>query len=415
MRHRPTLALLAGTALTLPGLTQTRTGDAALLATACNTFAADLHARLAGKGAPDAGPGSIALALLMLLPGTRGPTEQEIATVLHLPADLRGARLHAAAQRLIEDLDLGGKGRHDTDGPMLRIANDLWTQDGFPVVAEYRHLLTASYGAMHHALDFVGDPAGALRTINAHVAGLTNQRIPELLTPDLITPQTCVVITNAMWLKAQWQHAFPASSTSPAAFTLADGTAADVPMMHTTESFDYAETDAWQSLVLPFAHCQLVCELVLPRPGHELAAAERVLLTDGHAGALRREVVRVDLPRFRVAGSHRLAKVLAAMGMPSAFDPTRADFTGLTAQRKLVVDDVVHQVWVQVDETGAEAAAATAIVMKRGSKPTAGKPKVFTADRPFAFVLRDRTTGLVLFHGRVTDPRLAPAAARPVR
>jgi serpin B len=115
--------------------------------------------------------------------------------------------------------------------------------------------------------------------------------------------------------------------------------------------------------------------------------------------------VRIELPRFAVTGSHGLKPALAALGLRAAFDPGRADFTGITTDEPLVIDDVVHQAWIQVDEEGAEAAAATAIVMKVGSKRPDGEPKLFRADHPFAFGLRDRKTGLLLFVGRVTDPR----------
>lgn len=411
---RPTLALVSFSSLLIPANAQAEARDARLLATACNQFAADLHGKLAGSG-PTASPASIGLALLMLVPGARGDTEKELVAVLHLPEELRGARLHAAAKDLLERIGVVQKGTHDTDGPQLRLANDLWTQTGYPIVADYTSLLRTSYGAMHHDVAFRESAAAARKTINAHIAGVTNQRIAELLTPDLVTPATRVVLTNAIWLKAAWLHAFHENATAPGPFTLADGTAIEVPTMRLVESFAYAETDDWQCVVLPFAHCNLQCELVLPRPGRSLGGAEHALLTGADTALLASEIVQVRLPRFRVAGAHQLRAPLEALGLHCAFDATRADFSGISPTKELVVDDVVHQTWIQVDEAGAEAAAATAVVMKAGSAARPREPKVFAAERPFAFVLRDRTTGLVLFLGRVDDPRQAPTAARPAR
>lgn len=412
---QPLAVLACLSTLLFTAAAQDRAGDARLLASACNRFAADLHGQLVAKGAPTSSPASIGLALLMLLPGARGDTERELAAVLHLPDDLRGPRLHAAAADLLERLPVVRKGAHDTNGPQLRLANDLWTQSGWPVVTAYQQLLRTSYGAMHHEVGFASDPEAARQKINAHIAGLTNDRIPELLTPDLVMRSTRVVLTNAIWLKVAWLHSFHAGATQPRPFTLADGTAITVPTMLHTEGYSYAETDDWQCVVLPFAGCELVAEFLLPRPGRTLAAAEGALLAGDHAAKLAAESVQVMLPRFRVAAAHRLREPLLALGMRAAFDATRADFTGITPKRELVVDDVVHQTWIQVDEEGCEAAAATAVVMKATAAVRPREPKVFTADRPFAFTLRERTTGLVLFLGRVDDPRQAPAAARPAR
>lgn len=396
----------------VPLVAQTTPPDAKLLAAACNQFAVDLHGRLAAKGAPTASPGSIALALLMVVPGARGDTEKELIAVLRLPDELRGDRLHRAAKDLIAGLAIAPKGKGEP--AQLRIVNDLWAQSGYPILPDYSGLLRSSYGAAAHDVPFATDPDGARRKINAHIADATNQRIPELLTPDLVSRDTCVVLTNAIWLKAAWQNAFPEGRTKPATFTLGSGAAVEVPTMHTGETFAYAETDAWQCVVLPFAGCDVVAEFVLPRPGKALADAERALLAGEHEKLLAAEHVQVALPKFRTTGSHRLREVLMALGLRAAF-ASGADFTGITARRELIIDDVVHQTWIQVDEAGAEAAAATAVVMKRGSAAGPGKQKVFAADRPFAFTLRDRGTGLVLFVARVEDPRVAPAAAQAAR
>lgn len=398
---------LFAAALPLPALAQHTPSDNKRLATACNQFAADLHAQLGTAQAPTCSPGSIAIALLMLLPGARGETATELEKVLHLPADLRGPRLSAAARALLQQVGLlreGSPRRNQRPSPLV-ITNDLWVQKGLPVVPGYADLLRTSFAAAERDIDFAADAEAARAAINAHIAKATNDRIRDLLEPGMILPQTRVVLTNALWFKAAWEHQFAKSGTEDRPFTLASGEAVQVPTMRQTQFFGYAESDAWQVLTMPFAVGGIECEVVVPRPGATLAAAERALLGRAYGEAIAYERVNVELPRFRVAASHRLAGPLAALGLQAAFDSARADFTGIVTGEPLVIDDVVHQTWIQVDEEGAEAAAATATVLKAGAAMPQGEPKQFRADRPFAFGLRDRTTGLLLFVGRVADPR----------
>ncbi len=400
------LALLAATTTAQDAAT-----DAKTLATACNRFAADLHAAMAPNGAPTASPGSIAIALCMLLPGARGETAAELQKALHLPVEFTGDRLHVAAARMLDDLGIRTP-RPDAESTVLKVTNDLWTARSFEVVPAYAELLRTSFAASHHSVDFAGDPQAARAAINAHVKTHTNGRIPELVPVDLIGRDTRVVLTNAIWLKAAWLHAFAERGTKPAPFHFADGSSADVPTMQIANEFAFAENDAWQCVVLPFDDHALVCEVILPRAGHTLTEAEAVLLQGTHLATLAEARVHVKLPRFRTMGSCRLREALLALGIRSAFGG--ADFSGIATNEPLVVGDVVHQTWIQVDEKGAEAAGATAVVLKRGGE--AAKPvHTFTADRPFAFTLRDRRTGLVLFLGRVDDPRATAATVPPMK
>ncbi|MBL8755982.1 MAG: serpin family protein [Planctomycetes bacterium] len=412
MRLMPTSFLLACFAITgaAPQARAQAEADAKTLAAACNQFAADLHAKLAVNGPPTCSPTSIAMALTMLLPGARGTTADELRTALHLPAEFTGTRLHAAAARLLDDLGIRTP-RQDAESTQLQVTNDLWTARELKAVPAFAAVLRESFAAGHHTVDFAGDPPAALATINRHVAKATRDRIPELLTPDLVTRDTRVVLTNTIWLKAAWLHAFAERGTRPAPFHLDDGSTAEVPTMAVADEFGYAESDAWQCVVLPFDDSSLGFELVLPKAGTTLVAAEAALLR-GEPGQKAAETrVLVKLPRFKIAAAHRLRAVLQELGVRTAFG-AGADFSGIAAER-LMVDDVVHQTWIQVDEKGCEAAGATAVVLKRGGR--AGKAIEFVADRPFAFTLRDRRTGLVLFVGRVVDPRQAPDAAAPAK
>lgn len=380
------------------------TDDAQLLATACNRFGAALHAQLQPGGNPTASPASIALALLLLEPGARGATHDELVRVLQLPKELRGKRLHDAVHALLRASALVSEGKPDVDAPALRLANDLWNQQGQPLVPDYVRVLTQSLLAGQHDVDFASDPEAARQRINAHIAKATNDRIRELLPKDLIDASTALVLTNALWLKGAWLHPFAKGRTGDAPFRLTPKETVPVPTMHVTEEFAFAETAQWQAVALPFAGGTLQAEFVVPKDGAELAAVERAAVAGEHLAAMQHDRVHVQLPRFRTASMHRLKQPLQALGLRAAFGDGEVDFRGIEPSNKLVVAEVVHQTWVQCDEDGVEAAAATAVVMKRTAAP-AGDPKAFVADRPFAFVLRDVRTGLVLFTGRVTDPR----------
>lgn len=382
----------------------TVTEDAQLLATACNRFGAALHAQLQPGGNPTASPASIALALLLLEPGARGTTHEELVQVLQLPKELRGKRLHDAVHALLRASSLVSEGKPDVDAPTLRLANDLWNQQGQPLVADYVRVLTQSLLAGQHDVDFASDPEAARKRINVHIAKATNDRIRELLPKDLIDATTALVLTNALWLKGAWLHPFAKGRTGDAPFRLTPKETVPVPTMHVTEEFAFAETAEWQAVALPLAGNLLQIEFVVPKDGTELAAVERAMLAEVPLNELAEQQVHVQLPRFRTASMHRLKQPLQALGLRAAFGDGEVDFRGIEPANKLVVAEVVHQTWVQCDEDGVEAAAATAVVMKR-TAALAGDTKTFVVDRPFAFVVRDVRTGLVLFAGRVTDPR----------
>lgn len=379
-----------------------RQPDHLVLAKACNRFGQQLYLTLAKDGTPTCAPGSVAMALAMLLPGARGQTADEIAAVLQLPKELRGERLLTAAAKLIAS---STDRRGDVPAPM-RITNDVWVQQNFPLVPAYGEALTAHFDAAPRAVDFASDPEAARKRINAHIAKATNGRIKELLDPRMISGMTRVVLTNAIWFKDAWRHAFPMHATEAAPFTRADGTRVEVPMMKVVERFRLASSDQWSAIVMPFGNSTMQFEAIVPADGATLAQAERALLGGGHLGKLRSERVQVRMPRFRAAESHNLVDALRNMGMPTAFSGG-ADFSGIESSGSLIVSRVEHKVWIDVAEHGAEATAATAVVLKeRGARPH-GEPRHFDADRPFVFGLRDRKTGLLWFVGRVDNPSIS--------
>ncbi|HEU4418514.1 MAG TPA: serpin family protein [Planctomycetota bacterium] len=407
-------AFLTPAIMLQPAMAQTPT-DAQRLAAACNQFAADLHAKLSARGSPTSSPASISIALLMLLPAARAETAREIASMLHLPGDLAGERLQVAARTLLEGVGFlaapdkaAGQQQKAEDRPVLAMTNDVWVQKGIELVPAYVELLRTSFAAGQGTLDFHADTEAARNKINAHIAKATNQRIAELLAPGVLTADTRVVLTNAVYFRGAWQHRFYPEATTKAPFHLASGTDVDVPTMRHTEHHGYAEGDEWQVLTMGFRSSRIVCDIVLPKKGCSLASAEATLRAGAYAKALTGESVEVHLPRFKAEATHSLPAPLQQLGMRAAFSQ-QADFSGMHAgtgpDDRFCVSEVVHKTWVAIDENGAEAAAATAVTLVPTSAAPQGPPKVFRADRPFAFVLRDAATGLVLFFGRVEDPR----------
>lgn len=377
--------------------------DAIAAAVAVNAFGLDLYRKLAADGGNVVvSPASIALALAMARAGAHGATATEMDAVLHdVASDANAVWLNA--------LDLALTGRSGTfkdetgksHDVTLRIANATFGQRGLTLVHAYLDALASRFGAGVRLVDYVTETEAARTLINGWVDGQTEHRIPELLVPGIITTDTRLTLVNAIYLKAAWQTPFPESGTKAGAFNLADGSSLEVPMMTTTASLPYAAGDGWRAVELPYIGGSLAMTVIVP---DDLAAFEASLSAEqlaGIVGDLREFDVTLSLPKFGIETKAMLADLLAALGMPSAFDPARADFSGITTEEALYISDVVHQANIDVDEKGTTAAAATAVVMRA----TAGQEQVaLQVDRPFLFALRDRPTGAVLFLGRVTDP-----------
>jgi serpin B len=385
--------------------------DAPAAAAALNAFGADLYRRLGVDGGNLVfSPASVAFALAMARAGARGETATEMDTVLH------AASLEQLTSGL-NALDLALAGRSGTfndraDKPhdvTLRIANSPFAQRGMALEPAYLETLAGSFGAGLRLVDYAHDPEAARKLINAWVDARTEQRIPELLAAGTIDDLTRLVLVNAIYLKAAWATPFEPSLTKPGAFTRADGSTIDVPMMHSGGSLPYAEGAGWRAVELPYIGGSLAMTVIVP---DDMAAFAAGLGTESLAwsdpftpivSALQAREVELALPRFGLETQADLSTILAALGMPRAFDPDTADFSGITAAEQLYISAVIHQANIDVDEKGTEAAAATAVVMGTTSVPVEA-PVTMRVDRPFIFLLRDVPTGAVVFMGRVVDP-----------
>jgi len=361
-----------------------------------SAFAFDLyHALREQPGNLFYSPYSISAALAMTYAGARGETERQMADTLHytLPQD----RLHPAFNAL--DLALTG-----ADDFTLHIANAIWGQAGHQFLAAFLDTLAQNYGAGLRLLDFVKEPEPSRRVINDWVSEQTEQRIQDLIPGGAITPDTRLVLANAIYFKADWLHTFDPERTHDGPFYTLDGGQVTVPLMALGEpaSLAYAQGPGYQAVELPYTGNKMAMLILLPDAG-QFEAFEAALTTQRVAeilDGLERQQVALTMPRFSFESSFGLAQTLAAMGMPAAFSD--ADFAGMDGGHDLFISDVFHKAFVAVDEAGTEAAAATAVVMKVTAAPVDNVQ--LTADRPFLFLIRDTETDAILFVGRVVDP-----------
>jgi serpin B len=377
------------------------------VATANNRFAIDLFAELRAEGNDGdnlmISPLSISTALAMTYAGARGNTAAQMAEVLHLDAAPAGEE-HAGFGQLIVDLN------DDRPGYDLSVVNRLFGRQGFDFREAFLQQLAADYGAPLEQLDFGADPDGSRNHINSWVASQTNDRIKDLLPPGSVTGETRLVLTNAVYFNGKWRYQFDPNDTRDLPFHLADGSAPLTPTMYQEGEFAYGQFDGFQMLEMQYSGQDLSMVLMLPNerdglPALEAAFTEELFRTN--VGNLHPKEVEVFLPKFTFKDRANLNTPLQDLGMTDAFTD-HADFSGMRDGGGLTITDVLHQTFIDFNESGTEAAGATGVVIGPTSVPP--PPPIFRADHPFLFALRDRHTGALLFLGRMADPGAATAA-----
>lgn len=361
-----------------------------------NDFAYRLYREFAAdKGNVFFSPYSVTVAMAMTLEGARGQTAAEMEKTLGLPGD-------EAARRDFFRTDTA------TLGPRLGVemANAFWAQPEHKFLSRYTRALKKYYNAEAYRADFASAPERSRLEINSWTSDKTHGRIAGLFPKDSLNNLTRLVLVDAVYFKGAWAAAFDKSDTADADFFVSTGSAVKVKMMSLTGDsarFNYAETGGLQLLELPYKNSALAMLVVLPRQGG-MKELEDSLSPDKVADwdkALYKERVNVFLPRFILNARYDLPVILSRMGMPTAFT-LRADFSGMDGNKDLYIQQAVHQGFVEVNEEGTEAAAATGVAMALKSMPM--PPSEFRADRPFLFLIRERGTGRVIFMGRVQNP-----------
>ena len=366
------------------------------------TFGVNLYKLVADKpGNLFFSPLSFTTALAMTQTGARGVTEKEMSTAACLPYD---------APKILQLFGDLLKKLNTSDGKNeLRLANSLWAQKDYTFLPEFMKPLQEAFSARVENLDFKADAEAARKVINTWVAEQTRDRIKELLPERSLDSLTRLVLVNAVYFKGAWEVAFEEDRTVPQPFFVDGKDGVEVPLMFQKGHFGYAVGNGFQVLEIPYVGNRLGMVIFLPDAKDGLAAFEKEMTGPGLSkmiGQLKPiKEIQLFLPKVIFSWGGAMKEHLQALGMKVPFEDN-ADFSGMTGKPDLKIDQVYHQAFVEVNEAGTEAAAATAVVMsEKGISMDFDKPKVFKADHPFLFLIRERETGTVLFLGRVTDPR----------
>jgi serpin B len=378
--------------------------DLALLTEGNSAFAFDLYQALREEeGNLFYSPHSISVALAMTYAGARGETAQQMADTLKFL--LGQDRLHPAFNWLDAELAKRGEGAAGKDGEgfRLNIVNAIWGQKDYSFLTDFLDVLAENYGAGLRILDFMTETEKSRLIINDWVSDQTEDRIKDLIPQGAIDELTRLVLTNAIYFNAAWEYPFDKKMTANGPFYLLDGGQVTVPMMRQTESFGYTQGEGYQAVELLYDGDELSMVILLPEDGQfevfeEGLEADKVsdIISD-----LQFAEVTLTMPKFEFDSEFSLKDTLAEMGMPIAFSGA-ADFSGMTGTPDLCISEVLHKAFVSVNETGTEAAAATAVIVGETAIPE--QPVEVTVDHPFIFLIRDIETGAILFVGRVLNP-----------
>lgn len=365
-----------------------------------NKFTFDLYPELkkSESGNVFYSPYSISAALTMTYEGAKGQTADEMKSVFHFP-EIGTLRPNFAA--IYNKINEGAKDYE------LRTGNALWVQQNYPLLEDYTSRVEKYYGGKAANLDFARETEKSRQTINSFIEEQTNKKIKDLLPSGSLGELTRLVLTNAIYFKGTWEWEFDKSDTREQDFKITPSNIVKTPMMYMKPEkarFNYTDLEDLQILELPYKGEKISMLVLLPT--ENLDSIEPTLtaekLSEYKSQMQETKLDAIYLPKFEFDTKYTLNENLKALGMPTAFDPSSADFSEITTAEKIWIDFVIHQAYVKVDEKGTEAAAATAV----GMIGTAMPRNVFKADHPFIFLIQEKDTGNILFLGRVVNPTL---------
>ena len=375
--------------------------DAETLVQGNTAFAMALYQKLceSENGNVFFSPYSISTALAMTYAGARGNTEKEMAETLRF--SLGQERLHPAFAEVEASLNK----TQESGNVKLGVANSLWPEKTYVFRDDYMGLIRKHYGVSITALDYKHAPNQSRIIINNWVENKTHGKIKNLLQPPVITDMTRLVLVNAIYFKGNWARQFKKDKTKEAPFHLSPQKSIQTPMMTQEENFRHADLEFFDLLELPYVGGELSMLIILPKTHDDLAQLA-TSLSETNLGLWMKRLgmkkVVVFLPKFKITHGFGLNETLKAMGMVDAFSYRTADFSGMDEDNGVYINAVIHKAFVDVNEEGTEAAAATGVSMWGRSMPR--PPTIFRVDRPFVFLIQDNTTNSILFMGRVNDP-----------
>ena len=391
--------------LSRPGLSLTATER---VVAANNDFAMDLYGQIRSNSAGKNiffSSFSVSSALAMVYAGAKGNTKTEMANVLNF-GGINDNNVHVGFRKLFEAFN------DPTNNYTLSVANAFFGRKEYPFLQTYLNIVTKYYYALLKNLDFGGNPDACRKFINDWVASNTNQKIKNLLGPTAITPATVAVLVNTIYFKCLWKIQFEVKNTISSTFHLTTTKSMTTKMMKLDgKRFQYAEVSSLNCKIieLPYEGDEVSMYILLPNSINGLAALESQLTSaklNNAISGMYRAKVDVSIPKFNMTLKVQLKKILMAMGIKAMFGG--GDLSGMDGTLRLFVSKVVHKAYIDVNEEGTEAAAATAVVIDYTS---AELPKTFKADHPFLFFIREKVTGSILFSGRVVEPPKAGAGS----
>jgi len=379
------------------------------VAEANNAFGVALYREFAQaeKGNVVFSPFSLSSALALTATGARGQTEKELWQALQL--DLPRERVAAGYAAITEEFTWGTR---DPDLTTLTVANALWPQQGCALKPEFLDVARRQFGAEVTLLDYA-QPAAAAERINKWIAAKTAGLIPSLVGPAQFGPLTRLALCNAVHFKASWLNDFSGEATKPERFTLLDRTRIEVPTMKRTAWFQMASADGCRLLRMPYAVGAFEFVVVLPKAVDGLGEIERTLDRQRLQHWMERleeaksQYLALELPKFKTSAQPDCMAALSRFGVKAAFDPAAADLSGISSEPGFSIGDVLQKAVIDVNEQGTEATAASfvACLTLGGGKPKLPTPKPFKVDHPFLFFIQETRTGVILFLGRIVDPR----------
>ncbi|XP_071120150.1 leukocyte elastase inhibitor-like [Mytilus edulis] len=365
-------------------------------------FSLPLYQALDKEGNVFMSPYSVSAALMLLLLGTDGDTKTELESALNLQGQT-GSSAHEGYNSLHNKLC-----SKSGNGVLVAIANRLFSKLGVDLKTNFTDAAKKYYGSEVQLMDFENKAEEARIQINSWIEKQTNDKIKDLLSPNLLTKDTLMVLTNAIYFKGDWELKFDEKSTSRQSFHVDDENVIEVDMMFGKKkvmSNEFDEMDC-KCLQLPYKGDTLSMLIILPNKKMGLEVLESNLTVSTLQKAIDstyKQDTNISIPKFKIEATFDLTKVLPKLGITKIFD-TSADFSGIYQDggKDVYVSDAIHKAFVEVNEEGTEAAAATALVMTRMMMPL--PPFEFRADHPFLFFIRENESGTILFMGRYSKP-----------
>lgn len=366
------------------------------LVSANNRFAIDLYNKLDSDSTNDGkniffSPFSIHTALGMTYEGADGTTAEQMRNVLNYSEN--DIERQSSFAKLFNTLYDNSKGNYQ-----LNIANAIWNEQTFPFKQSFFDVIDNYYYGKSNPVDFINEPEKQRLTINKWVEDQTQQKIKDLLTKETVGPETNMILVNAIYFKGDWKNQFDVDDTIDAEFSISENEKVTVKMMNQTEHFKFFEDEGFKYIELPYSGENLSMIAILPEE-YDFEIPDYETLIEAQGNMYEQEVI-VSLPKFKFTKGFSVKDYLISMGMEDAFNDN-ANFSKMDETKQTYIGDVIHKAFVEVNEEGTEAAAATAVVIQ---KQNAMIPNYFVADQPFAFFIQDLDTKEILFMGKIVNP-----------